>query len=146
MLRLICWIGLSKYMLVLFVVSFVWTPSCFSQASNEPVNAGVGGVGYPACVYCPKPDLPEGVRNLEDRVVVALTGVIQTNGRASDIAVVRSERTDFDKKAIETVQQEMPQIRRRPKTPRPWDDVQNRYSAPEESGIGKDKTQRHGNE
>jgi hypothetical protein len=42
------------------------------------------------------------VRNLKNNVVVMLTGVIQTNGRAANIAVVKSGDAGFDKKAIET--------------------------------------------
>jgi hypothetical protein len=93
---------MHRYMLALFVVSFILTPCCFSQASNEPAKSRVGGVGYPACVYCPKPDLPKGVRNLKNNVVVVLTGVIQTNGRAANIAVVKSRDAGFDEKEIET--------------------------------------------
>lgn len=62
----------------------------------------MGGVGYPACVYCPKHDLPKGVRNLKNNVVVVLTEVIQTKGRAANIAVVKGGDAGFDEKAIET--------------------------------------------
>jgi TonB family protein len=94
---------MHRYVLVFFVASFSLTTCCFSQALNGPAIAGVGGVGSPACVYCPKPGLPKGVRNLQNNVVVVLRGVIQTNGRAANIAVVKSGDASFDEKAVETV-------------------------------------------
>jgi TonB family protein len=63
---------------------------------------GVGGVGYPACLYCPKPQLPDTMHNLQEHVTV-VTGIIQTNRRATSIEIVRSGGTGFGDKAIETV-------------------------------------------
>jgi TonB family protein len=90
-------------MLAFFMVSFALSPCGFSRASSEPVRPGVNGVGYPACVYCPRPGLPEGSRNLKDHVVVVLIGVIQTNGRAASIQIVKSGGTGFDEEALGTV-------------------------------------------
>lgn len=64
---------------------------------------GVGGVGYPACLYCPSPDLPKGATNLHVNVSVMLKAVIRRDGRATNIEVVRSGGSDFDEKAVEAV-------------------------------------------
>ncbi len=67
------------------------------------VTPGVGGVGFPSCLYCPPPEFPKGQRHLKDSVAVLLKGIIQTDGHAVNIEIVRSGGVAFDEKALETV-------------------------------------------
>jgi TonB family protein len=73
------------------------------SSKNGPVPAGIGGVTYPSCDYCPGPSYPRKARAEHAEGTVVLRAVIQTDGRATDIQVVKTPRADFADQAIETV-------------------------------------------
>jgi TonB family protein len=71
--------------------------------SNGPFHPGVGGVGYPSCTFCPDPEYTKEARAKHIQGVVVLTAIIQPNGRATDIVVVKSPDAGLTEKAIEAV-------------------------------------------
>jgi TonB family protein len=66
-------------------------------------NAGVGGVGEPACVYCPRPDYSDEARKAKYQGEVLLSVVVLPNGKATQIEVIKSPGLGLDQKAIEAV-------------------------------------------
>jgi TonB family protein len=73
------------------------------SGDNGPFLAGVGGVGYPSCDYCPGPAYPRQARTEHAEGMVVLRAIIGSNGQATDIQVVKSPRADFGDEAIKTV-------------------------------------------
>ena len=73
-------------------------------AGNEgPFHAGVNGVGYPSCKYCPGPRFPSAARREGKEGLVELEVIIQPDGRPADIHVLKSPRPDFTERAVEAV-------------------------------------------
>jgi periplasmic protein TonB len=68
-----------------------------------PFHPGVGGVTYPACSFCPYPEYTREARAKHIEGIVVLTAIIQPNGRATDIVVVKSPDPGLTEKAIESV-------------------------------------------
>jgi protein TonB len=66
-------------------------------------NAGTGGYGAPVCVYCPRPDYSDEARKAKYQGEVLLSLVVQPNGKATNIEVVKSPGLGLDQKAIEAV-------------------------------------------
>jgi TonB family protein len=66
-------------------------------------NAGTGGVGTPACIYCPRPDYSDEARKAKYQGEVLLSLVVMPTGKASNIEVVKSPGLGLDQKAIEAV-------------------------------------------
>ena len=66
-------------------------------------NAGTGGVGAPACIYCPRPDYSDEARKAKYQGEVLLSLVVMPTGKASNIEVVKSPGLGLDQKAIEAV-------------------------------------------
>ena len=64
---------------------------------------GVGGVGYPTCVYCPDPKYSEEARKAKYQGTVVLQVVITPDGRAIDIQVVKGPGLGLEEKAVEAV-------------------------------------------
>jgi len=64
---------------------------------------GTGGVGYPACLYCPEPQYSEDARKAKFQGIVVLQVIIQPDGRATNIQVVKGAGLGLDEKAIEAV-------------------------------------------
>lgn len=64
---------------------------------------GTGGVGYPSCIYCPSPAYSEDARKAKWQGTVVLQVVITTEGRATQIQVVKSPGLGLEDKAIEAV-------------------------------------------
>jgi periplasmic protein TonB len=64
---------------------------------------GTGGVGYPSCVYCPSPEYSEDARKAKYQGTVVLQVVIQPDGHATNISVVKSPGLGLDEKAMEAV-------------------------------------------
>jgi TonB family protein len=72
--------------------------------TNAPTEPGVGGVGYPRCIYCPQPPFsPEG-RNAKIQGTVLLSLVVQPGGYASDIKLAKGLGLGMDQNAIEAVE------------------------------------------
>jgi TonB family protein len=62
-----------------------------------------GGVSAPACIYCPDPLYSDEARKARYSGTVVLIIVVDTEGRATDIRVVRGLGMGLDEKAIEAV-------------------------------------------
>jgi TonB family protein len=75
----------------------------FSNAS--PLLAGVDGIGYPKCIYCPNPRYSEEARSAGTEGIAVLELVIQPNGKPTNIDVVRSLSQSLDESAVDTVRQ-----------------------------------------
>jgi TonB family protein len=82
------------------------TRSSQSDSSGGPqhvLTAGVQGVSYPSCRYCPAAEFPKNLRKTYAEGTVALRVIVQPDGHATDIQVTKSAGPDFDKKAVEAV-------------------------------------------
>ena len=66
---------------------------------------GTGGVGYPACLYCPDPQYSEEARKAKYQGTVVLQVVVTADGRATNIQVVKGPGLGLEEKAIEAVRQ-----------------------------------------
>jgi len=66
-------------------------------------RAGSGGVGYPQCLYCPNPTYTEEARKAKYQGTVLLRAIITTDGRATNIQVVKGLGLGLDERAIEAV-------------------------------------------
>jgi TonB family protein len=64
---------------------------------------GTGGVGYPSCLYCPEPQYSEDARKAKFQGIVVLQVIIQPDGHATNIQVVKGAGLGLDEKAIEAV-------------------------------------------
>ena len=64
---------------------------------------GTGGVGYPSCMYCPEPQYSEDARKAKFQGIVVLQVIIQPDGHATNIQVVKGAGLGLDEKAIEAV-------------------------------------------
>ena len=68
-------------------------------------RAGVNGVGMPSCLYCPDPQYSDEARKAKYQGVVVLLVIITTDGRATNIQVLKSPGLGLDEKAVEAVRQ-----------------------------------------
>lgn len=64
---------------------------------------GTGGVGYPTCLYCPEPQYSEDARKAKYQGTVVLQVIIQADGHATDIMIVKGPGLGLEEKAIEAV-------------------------------------------
>jgi len=64
---------------------------------------GTGGVGYPTCAYCPRPEYSEPARKAKWQGVVLVQLVIHPDGRGSDITVIRGPGLGLEEKTMEAV-------------------------------------------
>jgi protein TonB len=66
-------------------------------------NAGTGGYGTPACLYCPRADYSDEAMKVKVQGVVELIAVITPDGRVTDVRVAKGLGLGLDEKAIEAV-------------------------------------------
>lgn len=66
-------------------------------------RAGTGGVGTPICVYCPDPQYSEEARKAKYQGTVVLNVVVTTDGRATNISVIKGPGLGLEEKAMEAV-------------------------------------------
>jgi protein TonB len=64
---------------------------------------GVGGVGFPACAYCPDAKYSEEARKAKFQGVVLLQVVVTADGRATNIEVVRGPGLGLEEQAVAAV-------------------------------------------
>lgn len=64
---------------------------------------GTGGVGYPTCIYCPRPNFSDEARKAKYQGTVLLQAVITPDGRGIQIQVVKGLGLGLDEQAIEAV-------------------------------------------
>ncbi|MGA7796627.1 MAG: energy transducer TonB [Candidatus Acidiferrales bacterium] len=87
-------------------------PEKSSDASNSPSGAendqetkraGVGGAGYPTCVYCPAAEYSTAARNRRLEGTVVLQVLVQPDGSGTDIQVVKSPDPELTQMALDSV-------------------------------------------
>ncbi len=66
-------------------------------------NAGTGGYGTPACLYCPRADYSDEAMKVKVQGVVELIAVITPDGRVTDVHVAKGLGLGLDEKAIDAV-------------------------------------------
>jgi periplasmic protein TonB len=66
-------------------------------------NAGTGGYGTPACLYCPRADYSDEAMKVKVQGVVELIAIITPDGRVTDVHVAKGLGLGLDEKAIEAV-------------------------------------------
>src|ERR1700682_5274654 len=66
-------------------------------------RAGTGGVGTPICVYCPDPVYSEEARKAKYQGTVVLNVVVTSDGRATNISVIKGPGLGLEEKAMEAV-------------------------------------------
>ncbi|MFZ3214808.1 MAG: energy transducer TonB [Candidatus Acidiferrales bacterium] len=66
-------------------------------------NAGTGGYGYPACIYCPQAQYSDEAVKAKYQGTVTLVAIITADGKATDIQVLKGLGLGLDEKAIEAV-------------------------------------------
>lgn len=73
--------------------------------SNRTYYAGVDGVGYPSCAYCPKPTYSESALKAKYEGDVLLQAVITPEGHANKIQVLKGpdQGLGIEEKAIEVL-------------------------------------------
>jgi TonB family protein len=71
---------------------------------SGPFHPGEDGVGFPTCVYCPYPAPSEEARVAGVVGTVSLRIVIETDGHAADIQIVKGLGYGLDELAVRTVQ------------------------------------------
>jgi TonB family protein len=72
--------------------------------ASSAVNPDSAGVGHPNCKSCPYPQFSDAARKAKVQGAVFLTLVIQPDGHATDITLVRGLGYGLDQKAIEAVE------------------------------------------
>jgi periplasmic protein TonB len=73
------------------------------HAGKGPFHAGVGGVTFPMCTYCPSPEFTKEARAKHIEGTAILQAIIQPDGRITDITVVKGIDGGLTEKAIEAV-------------------------------------------
>ncbi|MDP2598197.1 MAG: energy transducer TonB [Candidatus Liptonbacteria bacterium] len=78
-------------------------PGSGGGIGGGPFRPGKGGVGFPECAYCPDPRFSDEARKSKYQGVVTLRVIVQTDGRATNISVVRGLGMGLDENAKEAV-------------------------------------------
>jgi TonB family protein len=67
------------------------------------LRPGTNGVGYPSCIYCPDPRYSEEARAAKVSGVVGLQIVVEPDGHATNIQIVKSLGHGLDESAVDAV-------------------------------------------
>ncbi|MGH9736639.1 MAG: energy transducer TonB [Candidatus Acidiferrales bacterium] len=78
-------------------------PGSGGSTGGGVFNAGTGGYGYPACLYCPQAQYSDEAVKAKYQGTVELLAVITPDGRATEIQVLKGVGLGLDQKAIEAV-------------------------------------------
>jgi periplasmic protein TonB len=68
-------------------------------------RAGVNGVGMPLCVYCPEPAYSDEARKAKYQGAVVVLVIINLDGRATSIQLIKDPGLGLGEKAVEAVRQ-----------------------------------------
>jgi len=71
--------------------------------SNEVFRPGSNGVTYPRCIYCPDPGYPPQARSKHLEGTVVLTAVVEPDGTADNIELVKTSDPVFVANAMEAI-------------------------------------------
>jgi TonB family protein len=77
-----------------------------SQETPQPPQvprAGENGVGVPLCKYCPIPEYTEEAKRANFREPVLLEAVVNVDGRASDISVLKPAAFGLEDRAVKAL-------------------------------------------
>jgi len=66
-------------------------------------NAGTGGYGVPACLYCPRADYSDEAMKVKVQGVVELVAIITPDGRVTDVHIAKGLGLGLDEKAMAAV-------------------------------------------
>jgi TonB family protein len=72
-------------------------------SENVTARAGVAGVGYPSCDYCPDPAYTKVARDNRLEGTVVLQVVIRPNGDVTDVRVLKSPDPELTQMAVDGV-------------------------------------------
>jgi protein TonB len=78
-------------------------PGSGGGAGGGVFNAGTGGYGSPACVYCPQAQFSDEAVKAKYQGTVYLTAIVTADGRATDIQVAKGVGLGLDENAIAAV-------------------------------------------
>lgn len=88
---------------------FAGTESPVAQSSQgtaaRPQEAGKNGIGYPSCIYCPRPSYSDQALRAKFEGDVRLQATITAEGRAVNIKVVNSPGLGLDKQATDALKE-----------------------------------------
>lgn len=73
------------------------------DSSTSIARAGTNGVGVPTCIYCSDPKFPEPGRRRKTMGTVVLQVIVEPDGTATDIKVLRRIGYGLDEAAVEAV-------------------------------------------
>jgi TonB family protein len=75
-----------------------------TQNDGRPVfRPGQKGITYPSCLYCPEPQYTSEARAAKIEGVVSLQVIIQPDGHATNIQIVKGIGHGLDERAVEAV-------------------------------------------
>jgi TonB family protein len=74
-----------------------------TRPETVTARAGVAGVGYPTCDYCPDPAYTKVARDNRLEGTVVLQAVIRPNGDITDVQVIKSPDPELTQMAIDGV-------------------------------------------
>jgi protein TonB len=98
---------MSRCALVVATFSaFFLAASISSQTKKDNpqiAQAGVNGVGVPACAYCPLPEYTDQARKARIEGQVLVQAVVTADGRAENVSIRQGLGSGLDEKAIEAV-------------------------------------------
>jgi TonB family protein len=79
------------------------SPEPIPSPKGRVARAGVGGVGVPRCIYCPAPRYSGDARKAKVEGTVVLQVVITTDGRATNVMIVKDLAKGLGMQAVESV-------------------------------------------
>jgi len=79
------------------------SPDSIPEAKGGILRAGVGGTGVPTCIYCPAPEYTDEARSAKLEGAVTLLIVVNLQGRAENISVVKGPGHGLEENAIKAV-------------------------------------------
>jgi TonB family protein len=77
--------------------------SASDQTGEKIARAGVGGAGIPGCIRCVDPWYPTSEPPRKGDVVVVLRLVVETDGRVSNVLVVKAPSKAFADSAVDAL-------------------------------------------
>jgi TonB family protein len=78
-------------------------PVSVTGTPDGPFVPGVGGVGFPTCIYCPQPYFSDEARTGNLQGVELLTLTVQPDGHVTHLSILKSMGEEPDELAIATV-------------------------------------------
>jgi TonB family protein len=80
------------------------SPTPVPEAYAGPFIPGVLGVGFPSCIYCPRPSFSAEAQASSGQGSVTLAVTVQPDGHGTDVKVVQSVGFNVDEQATQAVE------------------------------------------